>query len=124
MKRRIDSKYEIEVLDTNGDNFSEFNQPLISIRNVYNGNEIPNDEPLFIFRAKDRLAIRAIQCYLALCVEDNCTSEQLLGIKKMIGEFHRWAVDNPDKMKQPGSTMPKDMKKIEEEVAAAKRRRW
>jgi hypothetical protein len=112
MKRRIDSKYEIEVLDTNGDNFSEFNQPLISIRNVYNGNEIPNDEPLFIFRAKDKLAFDTLTYYLHKCIEDGCSREQLKTLSEMCSEFRTWARNNPDKMKQPGSTMPEDMKRL------------
>jgi len=107
MKRRIDSKYEIVAFSggkpgTNG----------IKIVNVYNGNEIPEDEPLFIFRAKDRLAIKSLAHYFCSCVMDECTSEQVNSLANTIIEWAKWQKNNPDKMKQPGITMPEDMKKL------------
>lgn len=50
--------------------------------------------------------------YYDRCKEDGCTQEQLLSLDGMIKEFVKWRDNNPDKMKQPGSTMPEDMKKF------------
>ena len=119
MKRRIDSKHEIAIVeetkvqDINSTKPSQ-ERPVqsISIRNIYNGNEIPEDEPTFIFRAKDRLSVKTLLAYYRFCTMDNCTVEQLESLENMINEFKTWQKNNPDKMKQPGSTMPEDMKKL------------
>lgn len=104
MIRRIDSKYFIEILDGNGEDFSDVNNIRIEIKSDQ-GSIIPEDEPTFIFRAKDRLAVKALEAYRQICWKDNCTAGQLNSLHKMIEEFRMWAEANPDKMKQPGCTM-------------------
>lgn len=115
MQRRIDSKYEI-VLDTGCEAKAEDYIERIVIRNSLNGNEIPEDEPIFIFRARDILAFPALVHYFELCQKSECTKEQLASLHGMITEFAKWMGKNKDKMKQPGSTMPDDMKKLKGEA--------
>lgn len=112
MKRKIDSKYEIQAIGCDSHSSEIGGGDLeIKIVNVYNGNEIPEDEPTFIFRAKDRLAIEVLRFYKVKCELDGCTSEQLEGITNELHKFISFRNNNPDKMKQPGITMPQDMKK-------------
>lgn len=58
---------------------------------------IPEDEPLFIFRAKDRKALAALVAYSM--VVDNL--EQKEAITKSIEDFRAFQAANPDKMGEP-----------------------
>lgn len=100
--RRIDGKYAIKAFDSNGE---ENDTVKIEIVNTISGQAIPEDEPLFIFRARDRLALDQLKDYYSACINDGCSQGQLDGISNMITEFVDWQVKNQDKMKQPGSSM-------------------
>jgi hypothetical protein len=65
---------------------------------------IPYDEPIFILRARDRLALPALQAYLNLCEANNCTDYQLGSLERQIEVFKIWRREHADKMKQPGIT--------------------
>ena len=69
-----------------------------------NGEEIPNDEPLFLIRARDNLAVAMLKAYLHLSAKADCTSYQILGVAERISAFERFAYNNPKRMKQPGIT--------------------
>ena len=62
----------------------------------------PEEEPLILFRARDRLAVPMLQFYRQLCVDDGATDYQLESIGKMIDRFETYAKNNPTK--QPGIT--------------------
>lgn len=87
--RTIDTKYHVE-----GDR----------IVKTSNGQEIPVDEPTFLFRGRDRLARAALLAYREICIQDGCLPEHLESLDGMIERFERFAADNPERMKQPGST--------------------
>jgi hypothetical protein len=86
--RQIDGKFRIE-----GDK-------IISVT----GREIPEDEPLFLLRARDTLALPLLQRYLVIAVDDNCTDYHLEGIRAVIAEFQRFSLKHPERLKQPGGT--------------------
>jgi len=69
------------------------------------GEPIPEDEPIFILRARDRLAATTITHYLTLAVQDRCTPYHLGGIVEALKAFVAFGVRNPDQMKQPGITL-------------------
>lgn len=69
-----------------------------------NGDAIPHSEPVFLLRARDYLAVPTLIHLLAMCEKDGCTDYQLNGMREEIKRFQQWAIDNPDKMKQPGIT--------------------
>lgn len=58
---------------------------------------IPEDEPVFIFRAKDIKALAALVAYSM--VVDNL--EQKESIQKSVEDFRRFQAENPDKMGEP-----------------------
>jgi hypothetical protein len=87
--RKLDGKFELK------DN---------QVVKISNGEVLPEDEPLFIFRARDYLAVPTLFEYLRLCENDGATSYQISGIKTQILQFQLWRDKNKDKMKQPGVT--------------------
>lgn len=58
---------------------------------------IPDDEPLFVFRAKDRKALAALTAYSMIL--DNL--EQKAQVKKSIDDFRDFQEKYPDRMKEP-----------------------
>jgi hypothetical protein len=65
---------------------------------------IPLDEPLILFRARDRLAVPMLAAYLSICIDDGCNDFQQNQINELIASFKKFAADNPQTMKQPGVT--------------------
>ena len=71
------------------------------IVNRTTGKPVPDDEPLFIFRAQDRNAVVALQAY-----KDTCTSpDHRFVVQRRIDDFMRFAAEHPDRMKEPDSNM-------------------
>lgn len=88
--RVIDPKYHIE-----GE----------KIINTYNGQEIPEDEPLMLFRARDNCALAgALIPYKQECIESECTKFHIAGSDDRIDAFTKFAKEYPERMKQPGIT--------------------
>jgi hypothetical protein len=87
--RRIDAKHHIEAEQ---------------IIKSSNGQAIPGDEPLFLLRGRDHLAVSLLKYYEHLCVTDGCNSYQLEIVKGEIEHFEKFAVESPQRMKQPGIT--------------------
>lgn len=71
------------------------------------GEVVPDDEPVFLIRGKDRLALPALFEYMRLCERDGCNAYQLSGCAEMIAQFANWRAANADQMKQPGVTKGK-----------------
>ena len=89
MPRPIDPKYQIE------DN---------QIVKVITGEAIPLNEPLILFRARDRHALAMLHYYRLVCVSDECTDFHIAGIDNRIKAFQEFARQHPESMKQPGCT--------------------
>lgn len=79
----------------------------IVIAKKSNGEPIPEDEPVFILRGRDHLALRLLDFYRNLCYADNCTDYHMDLLNKTIRDFINFGQNNPDKMKQPGITKGK-----------------
>ena len=92
--RRIDGKYHAEVLG--GD--------IVRIVKTATGEVVPHDEPLFLIRGKDLLAVRALAYYQSLCIEYGCTDWQIEAMERTCREFLEFAQTHPERMKQPGVT--------------------
>jgi hypothetical protein len=65
------------------------------------GIAIPDDEPVMVFRAKDRHAIGAIAYYLQLCANPDHRAV----IKSRMSDFQAFAAANPERMKEPDSSL-------------------
>ncbi len=87
--RRIDPKFHIE-----GDKLIK----------TSNGQEIPEDEPIMLIRARDWLALPIIAYYYAMSLRDSCTDYHLSGVWDRMQAFMQFRKDHPERMKQPGCT--------------------
>jgi hypothetical protein len=72
-----DGKFDLVVRDQ--PNLSEM---CVQIVKRSNGEVIPYDEPIFILRGRDHLAIDLLEQYYALCNDDGCTDYQLNAINQ------------------------------------------
>lgn len=69
-----------------------------------NGDVVPEDEPLIVFRARDYLALPLLHYYASLSRLDGCTDFHLDGINNRIRAFEQFQKEHPERMKQPGIT--------------------
>lgn len=65
---------------------------------------IPENEPLFLFRGRDKLALLVLRYYKDLCIMEECTKRQLELVDENIKRFEDFA-NTSDTMKQPGITL-------------------
>lgn len=72
-----------------------------------NGEVLPEDEPLFLLRGRDNLALDALLEYRQTCIEAGCTEYQIEGINNRIHAFEKFAIEHSERMKQPGITRGK-----------------
>jgi len=77
------------------------------IINTSNGEEVPDDEPMILFRARDNLAVNMLKTYWQISIEAGCTDHHISGVAERISQFERFAYENPERMKQPGRTLGK-----------------
>jgi hypothetical protein len=57
--------------------------------------------PIFVFTAKDRIAISVLDYYKSLCKAEECPQSHISEIEVRIDEFKNWVKDNPNKVKNP-----------------------
>ena len=71
------------------------------IENISGGSDIPEDEPVFIIRAKDKLALRAVAAYIEIARAAGCiqVADDIEG--DVVTIFETWQQENLDKMKLP-----------------------
>jgi hypothetical protein len=71
------------------------------IVNRSTGEAIPDSEPVFILRAKDRKASAALRAYAMIC--DNPDHKAV--IKSRLQDFEVFATAHPERMKEPDSSL-------------------
>ena len=67
------------------------------IKNRVSGEVIPDDEPVMIFRARDKNAALAIAYYKKLCAD----TEHKEAVNDRLHHFVDFAHNHPDRMKEP-----------------------
>lgn len=105
--KRIDEKHHIEAYRVHDESPNIEAQYRIEIIKSTNGQPIPDDEPIILFRGRDRLALQMLKYYYNQCKSDGATDYQLATMQTMIDKFAKFAQDNPQTMKQPGITLGK-----------------
>ena len=60
-------------------------------------NLIPEDEPVFLFRAQDMLAIHALREYINVCKHNDVQPDLIRRVEEHIARFDEWALLNPVK---------------------------
>lgn len=77
------------------------------LHNRQSGQQIPDDEPVFILRARDVYAFDAIADYFRHVVA-TCPSDHREAVIKRMVQFHDWASNHPSRMKQPDTVLTND----------------
>ena len=93
-----DAKYGIEVL-VDPANVVNLTARLV---NIATGKAIPEDEPVFMLRAKDVFAEQTIAYYLTLASQ----REHRASVVERIGDFTEFRINNCDLMKAPDTVYP------------------
>jgi hypothetical protein len=62
---------------------------------------IPDDEPVFVLRAQDKVAYTAISVYQGLAREAGATRAFTEGVAEVMREFTEWREANRNKVKTP-----------------------
>lgn len=62
---------------------------------------IPEDEPIFILRAQDKIAYDTIYFYSGLAANIGCDPTFLEGIRQIYNKFSHFSVENSERMKRP-----------------------
>lgn len=70
--------------------------------------DIPDDEPVVVFRARDINTPKLLGSYLALCIENDSPKYHLDMIQGTYQLFKDWQEKNPDKVKIPDSERSKE----------------
>lgn len=104
-ERILDGKFKVVAeCDCRTDIGTSAGDVTIEIVKMSNGDPIPEDEPVFLFRGRDRLAVEALLAYQQACNKDGCTDYQLTMLDKQIDKFFQFQKEHPERMKQPGIT--------------------
>jgi hypothetical protein len=69
--------------------------------NRKSGEQIPDDEPVMIFRARDLFARDAIAAYLGQITALGCDPTHIALVKARFEDFQAFAIDHPERMKRP-----------------------
>jgi hypothetical protein len=65
--------------------------------------DIPADEPVIVFRARDLTTAKLLSCYLMLCARAGSPDRHLSLIISTLRTFTDWQQANPDKVRTPDS---------------------
>jgi len=72
-----------------------------------NNQPIPDDEPVFIIRGRDKLALGIIGYYLGLSESLGSPKQRIEELNNVLVKFQNYANINTEKMKVPGITLGK-----------------
>lgn len=62
---------------------------------------IPDDEPVFILRAKDKLARKVVAYWLELAAEAGVSVDKQVRVSEHLTAMDMFALDHPERMKIP-----------------------
>jgi len=75
------------------------------IYNQQSDEVIPDDEPCFIIRARDKKALVTLKAYFLFCAEEGGDPTHLKAISNRIEEFEKFEKENPERMKEPDTDL-------------------
>lgn len=82
------------------------------IINRETGQPIPDDEPVFILRARDVTAVSTLTAYHKNAGDAGSPPEHLLAVEKRIEQFKKFSEEHPDRMKKPDTVLTDDWNKL------------
>lgn len=63
--------------------------------------QIPDDEPVFILRGKDKLAVAAVRYWMDLAYRAKVNDEKMMKVQDHLNAMQLFAIEHPDRMKIP-----------------------
>ena len=72
--------------------------------NRASGEQIPEDEPVIVFRARDNHALDVLRFYLSVI----SNAEHAIAVGKRIDDFAAFKAAHPDRMKEPDTQISLD----------------
>ena len=69
---------------------------------------IGENEPVFILRGRDGLAVAGIRGYLTKCAEAQAPREHLEAVEAELHKWEGWQASNPDQIQQPTTAWETD----------------
>lgn len=85
-KVTVDGDHEDDAYDVSADRARRFNE---------------SEEPVFILRAQDGLAVPAIARYHVLAMEAELPAEFIQGVAEVQQTFMNWQRENPERVRKP-----------------------
>lgn len=70
--------------------------------------DIPDDEPVIVFRARDKITLSLIKWYRYRCVQSGSPDRHLGIIDATAERFRNWQEANPGKVRYPDSERSRD----------------
>jgi len=65
--------------------------------------DIPDDEPVIVFRARDKMVPAMISFYRSLCQDNGSPQRHLDLIQRCANNIIQWQADHPERTRQPDS---------------------
>lgn len=65
--------------------------------------EIPDDEPMLVFRGRDRVLVDVIEAYAELARDAGSPPEHIDFVLQTAKEIRDWQQENPDRVRIPDS---------------------
>ena len=98
LARKIDTKYAVSL---GGDVV----KMLWAVGKEGQVDVLPFDEPLFLVRSRDAMALPTLLDYRERCALHSCPEEHIEGVSRMIEIFNQFKQLHPERMKIPGITV-------------------
>lgn len=65
--------------------------------------DIPDDEPVIVFRGRDRIVPAMLRFYLEMCESNGSPPRHLSLIQRSAAEIVRWQNEHPEQVRTPDS---------------------
>lgn len=78
------------------------------IHNRQSGEQIPDDEPIFVLRARDSHAVATLSTYLCLVKASGDHGAHLNAVRMRLDQFEKFSRENKERMKLPDTVITDD----------------
>lgn len=65
--------------------------------------DIPDDEPVIVFRGRDKMVPAMLRFYLDMCAENGSPQRHLDLVQRSAANIIQWQVEHSDQARQPDS---------------------
>lgn len=84
------------------------------LHNRQSGEQIPDDEPVFVLRARDSHAVATLSNYLCMVKASGDHGEHFRAVRMRLDQFEKFSRENRDRMKLPDTVITTDWDQLKE----------